>query len=550
MKMLSRLLILLAVCAVGHAEEGVFPLWEELKSLYQQRIEKEFLERTEVVPKVPQVYAVSAAHYDLVISEAGVRGEVVFSGSVLSGDPEPIPIFGKETAVADVTELAGGVLLYEPDSDSLAFLPGAGVKEFQIATTFFPSRQEENGIQTVCFAIPRAVQNSLHLTLPEGARLVDPPGVVDVDGAYHFAPCAQLSVKYMDKAVLSAVIEFDVVTRIRIEKNRLTLSSCFQPLRPAPDSVVLHAPPGTRYITSSLNMSRLNKTGEDQYTITFPKNEQTPFSIDFTLDSRADSGEISLALPFIDDNTGAEDRFAVEEPHDGQVNVTAEGLSSPISVEKLGEVLAAAIPKNLFFIKAPPRTPLRLTYTPFQTASTPATVLASQSFFISFAENGTALSLLRLEAPPEMGARMRIKAIEDMEVWSLTVNGVKQSVYTDEEQRWVIPLDGVQPSLVELALLRYGPKLALQGALEVTVPETGLPSLEFCLGVALPPRIDLLSLEGPVSPATGAQWQVPAEFLGKPHFFSRSFHKGEGMTLSIAYKEPVNKQTQPQGEEQ
>ena len=74
---------------------------------------------------------------------------------------------------------------------------------------------------------------------------------------------------------------------------------------------------------------------------------QTPFSIDFTLDSRADSGEISLALPFIGDNTGVEDRFAVEEPDDGQVNVAAEGLSSPISVEKLGEVLQADLDAGL-----------------------------------------------------------------------------------------------------------------------------------------------------------------------------------------------------------
>lgn len=549
MKMLSRLLVLLAVCAVGHAEEEVFPLWEELKSLYQQRLEREFLERTATLPTRPQVFTVSAAHYGLVISEAGVQGEVVFSGRVLSGDPEPIPIFGKETAVVEVTELAGGVLFCEPDLDCLSFMPEVEVSEFRIAMTFIPTRQEENGAQDICFTIPRAAQNSLHLTLPEGARLVEPPGVADTNGVYHFAPCSQLSVRYLDKAALSSVIEFDAITRIRIEKNRVTLSSCFQPLRPAPASVVLHAPPGARHVASSLNMSRLNKTGEDQYTITFPKNEQTPFSIDFTLDSRADSGEISLALPFIDDNTGVEDRFAVEEPDDGQVNVAAEGLSSPISVEKLGEVLAAAIPKNLFFFKTPPRTPLRLTYAPFQMVSTPSTVLASQSYFISFAENGTALSLLRLEAPPEMGARMRIKAIEGMEVWSLTVNSVKQSVYTDEEQKWIIPLDGTQPSLVELALLQHGPKLALQGALEVIVPETGLPSLEFCLGVAVPPRIDLLSMEGPVSPASGAQWQPPAEFLGKPHFFSRSFHKGEGLTLSIAYKEPVNKQPQPQGEQ-
>jgi len=32
---------------------------------------------------------------------------------------------------------------------------------------------------------------------------------------------------------------------------------------------------------------------------------------------------------------------------------------------------------------------------------------------------------------------------------------------------------------------------------------------------------------------------MPADFVGKPHLFSRSFHKGEGMKLAISYKEPV-----------
>ena len=135
---------------------------------------------------------------------------------------------------------------------------------------------------------------------------------------------------------------------------------------------------------------------------------------------------------------------------------------------------------------------------------------------------------------------MKIKAIKDMDVWSLKVNNVNQSIHTDADNNWIIPLDGAQSSQVELALLRHGPKLALQGVLEATMPETGLPSRELCVGIALPPRVDLLSLEGSVSPASGEQWQPPAEFVGKPHFFSQSFYKGEGMTLSIAYKEPIN----------
>jgi hypothetical protein len=52
--------------------------------------------------------------------------------------------------------------------------------------------------------------------------------------------------------------------------------------------------------------------------------------------------------------------------------------------------------------------------------------------------------------------------------------------------------------------------------------------------------VELLSLDGTVSPARGESWKRPAEFIGKPYYFSRSFYKGEGMSLALAYKEPVN----------
>jgi hypothetical protein len=52
--------------------------------------------------------------------------------------------------------------------------------------------------------------------------------------------------------------------------------------------------------------------------------------------------------------------------------------------------------------------------------------------------------------------------------------------------------------------------------------------------------VQLLSLEAPLSAANGASWRIPAEFAGKPHFFSRSFYKGEGMKLVVSYKEPAD----------
>lgn len=537
------LTLLLAGCTTVWADDGIPVPWEEFKSLYRQSIEQELLQKSVALPKVPQVFSIDSAQYMLDISKSGAQCDIILSGRVLSGGPDPIPLFGNEVAISEIRELTGGAFIIKPEANRLDFLPETTANEFRIAVTCLIMPHEENGAYVLCFTIPPAAQNSLQLTLPSEARLAEPPGIADAAGIYHFFAQSMLRVKYFEKDQVfiapPIIIEMDAITRLRIEKNRLMISSCFQPMRPAPELIVLHAPQNAIYLASSLNASRLNKTAEDQYAITFPPNDQTPFSVDFALDGWVDKGEVSFVLPSIEKNTGTEDRFVVEEPDEGQVNVSAEGLIASIPTEKLGEVLAKYVCKNLSYMKVPPRASVQLAFKPFQTVNTPSTVLDSQGLFVSFSENGAVLSILRLDIPSEAGARLRIKSIADAEIWSLTVNNVKQNVYTDEQKRWIIPLAGTQPSHVELAFLRHSSKLALQGALDAIMPETGLPSRELCTGIALPPRVDLLSLEGPVSPASGEQWKPPAEFTGKPHFFSRSFYKGEGMTLSIAYKEPV-----------
>jgi hypothetical protein len=165
-------------------------------------------------------------------------------------------------------------------------------------------------------------------------------------------------------------------------------------------------------------------------------------------------------------------------------------------------------------------------------------VLDSQDFFTSFDENGSILSVMVMDVPASAGPHLRIAEIPDVEVWSLTVNGTPRNVYRDTGS-WIIPLENEGSSRVQLALLRQAGKLGLQGHLETFLPSTGLPSRTLRVGMALPPRVQLLALDGPVSPASGEAWVVPADFIGNPHFFSRAFYKGEGMKLAVSYKEPV-----------
>lgn len=39
--------------------------------------------------------------------------------------------------------------------------------------------------------------------------------------------------------------------------------------------------------------------------------------------------------------------------------------------------------------------------------------------------------------------------------------------------------------------------------------------------------------------APGEEWKTPRGFVGKPHYFSRSFHNGEEMRVAVSYKEPI-----------
>lgn len=544
MNSISAALIILALGVAAQADEGILPPWEEFKVLYRKSIEQELLQDAAQPLNDELLFSIDTAHYDLTVSGGRILGKAALSGKILSGEPEPIPLFGNELALLDIQEISGGALFYSTEEQHLQFLPEGGSGEFRMSFTFLPQQQEENGEQSICLAVPPAIRNVLRLHLPEDKHLVYAPGMADENGVYHFPALSQLCVRYVDAdAALSpplSIIEVDSITHLRVGKNRVMLKTQFQPVRTIPGVLTLHAPVGAQFIASTPGVVKVKNAAEDQYEIVLPTDVQTPFSLDFIVDGWNDEEETSLVLPFIENNIGMEGRFVVEEAEEGQVIVEAEGLVTGIPVEKLGDAFAATLPKNLFYMKAPPQTLLRLSYEPFTAMETPVTVLASQEFYTSFAESGAALSVLRLEVPPEVGRHLRIASIEGADIWSVTVNEVARTVYTDNLKRWVVPLDGSVPSRVEMAFLRQGTKLSLHGDLTTVIPETGLPSRELLVGIALPTRVDLLSLEGPVSPVSEKALQLPEEFQGKQHFFSHAFYKGEQIILSIAYKEPVN----------
>ena len=178
----------------------------------------------------------------------------------------------------------------------------------------------------------------------------------------------------------------------------------------------------------------------------------------------------------------------------------------------------------------------------YKTVSTPPIVLDSVACFTSFEENGSALSVIVMDLPPEAGSNIKINSIPAAEIWSLKVNGKKRKVYSSDakESQWIIPLSKGKASHVELALLREGEKMGLHGRLVAYLPGMEFPSRKVYFAIALPERVQLMSFEGPLNPALKSFKNAPREFIGKPYYFSKSFYKGAGMKVAVFYKEPVN----------
>lgn len=376
----------LLACCVDAGAQGGFP-WEDLKGLYRQALEREVREELTPEAEAPRVLPISRAEYVLSVEGGTVQGEARLSGSVQGTlRPRPAVLFSSEVILSSIDAVEGGSLVPAEGGKGTVFVLGEAAQNFSVAVHFYLQSQQEGGERILRFPLPPALQNVLTLHLPEGARLLEHPGLDLGQGNIVFAPTNEVVLRY------------------------------------------------------------------------------------------AEATESTQAAA-------------------GQAPAVLEALS----------------------------------------------------LFTSFDDSGKVLSTLVLDLPKQSGESLALKPVAEATIWSLRVNGQARQVYNDEQGNWRIPLTPEDVSHVELAFLRQGEKLGLQGELKVVVPETGLASQQLRVGVALPERVELLLADGPLAPADGSAWQMPKELVGRPYFFSQSFHQGEGATLTISYKEPVNQSAQQPG---
>ena len=536
----------LCSCAVGAEESVTVPLGE-FKKLYRQSVEEELAVKNpekehgaSAKKSQSMVCTIDEARYNVRINDLNAQCEVALTGRLISGDPSSVPLFGKDLVIARTGKITGGTLL--SSSDGVGFMPSSDKKEFSVSLTFLVPLQEDSRSGLISFGIPNALRNSLCLKFPEETKLVQQPGMKDDEGMYQFPASDVVLVRFLRKSAVTAVslVDIDILSDVKLQGKRAIVTSYITPVQSWPPIFTLNVPSNASFTASSLKSSWLKGKASGQYEVNIPADAKGPMYIQFAVEESV-AGRFLIGLPQIHANSGKEGDFVIEEPDDGQIEMASSGLVKDIPVNKLNSQLIGCVQGHRSYSHISSSDPINVNIRRFKSVSTPSIVLDSQSFYASFEENGNLLSMLELDVPPEVGARMAVKVIPETEVWSLTVNGKKRKVYANEQNEWVIPLQESEVSHVELALLRKCSKMGLQGRLEAVMPATGMASRTVKVGVALPERVDLLSLEGPLNSASGGGEKLPVEFIGKPYHFSRAFYEGQGLSFAVSYKEPINK---------
>ena len=183
------LLVSLLAVTTAWAGEGTITIpWPEFKTLYTQQLKQSLLPKKEQQPA--PLYTLSHADYDLTVSGETFQGTLTLDGQVLRGHPKPIALLGDELALTEILQAEGASLMAGDEGYCLRI---DSQDRFRIALRFLGRLSEERRTRRVRFRVPRALSNTVRLTLPEGIRLLEAPGLVRRDGRYVLSPREALS---------------------------------------------------------------------------------------------------------------------------------------------------------------------------------------------------------------------------------------------------------------------------------------------------------------------------------------------------------------------
>ena len=522
--------------AAWSAEGTVTVPWHEFKALYTEQVKHSLAPEEQPEEKAP-VYSIETARYELGLHGDTVGGRVILEGRVLAGDPAPVPAFGNAVAITGVEQAEGATLLSSDDGYRLYFHTD---DRFRLALRISAPLLEEQRARRVDFGIPAAVGGTLNLQVPDGWRLLEPPGLPQADGSYALPPGGNLSFRLTQvlESPEDTVPAVDTFSRIELKGGKYLVSTWFAPAGTSASRLVVNLPAGSRLVDTSLNASWLQESAPDTLVVALPEDRQQLFMV--SLELPAQDGTVRIRLPYIEGNVGREGEFTLAQPEDGRIALTGTGYRRNLPFRYLPEGLRGRFVGANSYTRAPKGGELELALTRFDAVEAPEIVLDTVDLYTSFTDNGRALSTLRVLLPPEAGDKLTLAAIPNAEIWSLRVNGKVRQLYSQSGKQWVIPLHGHKPSLVELAYLHKGAPLGLKGRLELAIPATGLAAQKLHLAIGLAKRVELVAMEGDLVPAPTDEWPTPRGLTGTPYHFVHPFYRGEPMMAAVYYKEPLS----------
>jgi len=502
--------------------------WRDFKQLYEVKLRQEL--SADQSEAITPIYSIHSAEYRLRLDAKGARGSLSLSGELIQGQPQPLALFAPDLIIAQVNTTEGGTLLSDASGYRL-HLDGPGL--FQLECDILLPLQQDARSPLVEFNIPPAVRNRLELELADGFSLLAAPGQELQLGQYHFAPQKELRIRFAQDSLAQAPV-IDSFTRLELLDGQYRAKLFLAPRREVQQQLRISFPQA-RWLSASVQSSWIERgAAKDELLLKLPPGWQEAISLEFELDATL----TELRLPRIADNLGQEGLFQLGAPESTHITLQADGLKRGLSPQNLSAALRESARIDGAYSQLASDQVLHLALEHFKTIAEPAVILDAVYQYTSVADNGTLLSVLRLQVPPLPQQRLRLAAVTGAEVWSLTVNGTARSLYAQANNDWIIPLTA-QDTLVELAYWRKTPPLALQGRLEVPTPALGLAARAYHLAIGLPERVELVALEGDLQPGNGAKWPKVSTFSGKPYYFSQPFYRGDAPFVALHYREPL-----------
>ena len=526
---------------VVRADSSLTLPWDEFKTLYTEKIQQQFeQDKKKEIPKT--VISIDEAHYKVSIDGSEALVDVLIRGKQLQGKPEPLPLFDHNVAISQINNVEGGAIISNESGYLFYIDPTTEDKTFQVNLTLVVSLLEDRQSQKLSFNIPTAVRNVLDVELPLETDLIEHPGIQQSLQRYYFSPDDQLTLRFADSTKRDQqIVDVDTFTQIELEGDKYVFTFNCVPDHFSKQNIELAFQSPLRYLDSSLPASRLKSSGVDKLIINTGQNEISPFIIRFEVDAKENLAD--LHLPVLLENIGQQGGFQILEPVEAQISLTGEKIKRDLSYSRLPVSIKQNVNVTGDYQKIERSESFNLNLKRFDTVEAPQIVLNELFFYTSFAENGNEISVIRMELPKQAGDRLVLNPIPNTEIWSLLVNGKKKEVFTqtndDQETIWVIPLEENESSIVELTYIQNHKKLGLEGKLSIIVPETGLAAQKVFVSVGLTDRVELVAMEGDLTPAETAQCPIVKSFTGKPYIFQYPFYRGKALEAAIFYKEPL-----------